>query len=91
MQYSEFEQYFIKGVYCFFIGVLFLLNEEMEGGAITPETEESKRFEAEAVGRIEAVLKKKEAILGFKPEELQKITAILGAIRAAGNSCCTGG
>ena len=48
-------------------------------------------IKALGVGHIEAVLSKKDVLLALKPNELERLTAIMKVTRAAGNGCCTGG
>jgi hypothetical protein len=43
------------------------------------------------LGHLEAILSKKAEIMALKPDELNRISTILAATKAAGNSCCTGG
>ena len=47
--------------------------------------------QALGVGHLEAILSKKNEVMALKPDELERMAAILNVTRAAGNGCCTGG
>jgi hypothetical protein len=64
----------------------------MPGVNLSERGEKIKEFStAQALGHLEGILSKKDAILALKPDELDRISAILTATKAAGNGCCTGG
>lgn len=46
---------------------------------------------AEVAGHLEAILSRKDELLSFAPDDLERLSMILDATRHAKNECCTGG
>lgn len=47
--------------------------------------------EARTAGHLDAVLSRREELLGLQPEQAERLAALLDVTRLASNECCTGG